>query len=69
VPPEPTAGAAVTAPLNCLPLLIPVPRSATVLLVFVLLLVWHGLTAAEVVWLLASIGCADVLLARSERRG
>jgi hypothetical protein len=40
-----------------------------VLLVFVLVLVWHGLAAAEVVWLLTSIGCADVLLTRGRRRG
>jgi hypothetical protein len=69
VPPELPTGAAVVAPLRCLPLLLPVPRSATVLLVFVLLLVWHGLAAAEVVWLLASIGCADVLLTRGRQRG
>ncbi|MBB4907808.1 hypothetical protein [Actinophytocola algeriensis] len=69
MPPEPTTGAAVVAPLRCLPLLVPVPRSATVLLVFVLVLVWHGLAPAEVVWLLTSIGCADVLLTRGRRRG
>lgn len=66
MPPEPTTGAAVVAPLRCLPLLLPAPRSATVLLVFVLVLVLHGLTAAEVVVLLTAIG---FVLTKARRHG